>query len=122
MPNPPLPLRIATKAGAPRPASGTWVPQALHTAPKKVNATSYDVISTGGGALAAAVEKSAVAFAVACTRQRHPKTKTVISTEGGDFHRLDSQNIATSKSKIPQHSHSLNLPQKLPVFSRGITK
>jgi hypothetical protein len=39
-----------------------------------------------------------------------------------NFHRLDSHNIATSKSKIPQHSHSLNLPQKLPVFSRKITK
>jgi hypothetical protein len=39
------------------------------------------VISTEGGALAAAVEKSAVVFAVVCFFARPPKT--VISTEGG---------------------------------------
>jgi hypothetical protein len=54
-----------------------------------------------------------VAFAVACSPQRHPKTETVISTGGrthsaalpahipANFHRLDSQSIATPKSKFP---------------------
>jgi hypothetical protein len=50
---------------------------------KNVNATSKDVISTGGGALAAAVEKSAVAFAVCLFSSATQKQKLSFQPEGG---------------------------------------
>jgi hypothetical protein len=74
------------------------------------------VISTEGGALAAAVEKSAVCLCRCLFSSTPPKQKNC------HFNRKRTHSATLPARDFSKHSHSLNLPQKLPVFSRRITK